>query len=91
MCCCLWLFPHSQAAGIGATAGEKVTVICRRLGVRSLKAAYNKQVLPAEGGGGLMKKKKRAGRITTHEINASTKLSKLTAVITDQSRESVDL
>lgn len=88
MCCCLWLFPHNQAAGICSGAGEKVTATWSAL----IKSGLQQTGL---AGGGWRRftegKKERAGRITTDEINASTKLSKLAAVITDQRRESVDL
>lgn len=87
------LLLHSQVAEICSSAGEKVTAICRRVGVCSLKAAYNKQVLPADGGrscGGWLLEK-RAGGIMTEEINASTKPSKLASVITDPRSEGVDL
>lgn len=46
------LLLHSQAAGISQSTGEKVIANCRQAEVRSLKAAYNKQVLRADGGGG---------------------------------------
>lgn len=76
------LFLLSQAAGICSSAGEKVTAICQWAGVRSLKAAYNKQVLPVAGSSSssewfLEKKRKRTGGIVAEDISASTKLSKL--------------
>lgn len=54
-CCGLLLFKfklllHSRVAGICLSAGEKVSVICQRVGVSSLKAAYSKRVLPSDGG-----------------------------------------
>ncbi len=67
------LLLHSQAAEICSSAGEKVTAICRRVGVCSLKAAYNKQVLPVEWGssGGCFLEKK--GRLMTEEIEPFNK------------------
>lgn len=47
---------------------------CRRLGVRSLKAAYNKQVLPVDGGGSSWASEKEGRQIMTQERNTSTKL-----------------
>lgn len=50
---------------------------CRRLGVRSLKAAYNKQVLPVDGGGSSNSgwaSEKEDRQIMTQERNTSTKL-----------------
>lgn len=44
------LLLHSRVAGICLNTGEKVSVICRRVGLSSLKAPYSKQVLPNDGG-----------------------------------------
>lgn len=62
--------PGLHFSGICPLAGEKVAVICRRVGARSLKAAYSWSALAAE----------RVG-ITTAEVIDSTKPCTLPAVI----------